>query len=106
MLRRSAAVVLIVLGLLPFTAPFPTWDIVSDAGGRSGRPHTQTTSLADPSALRAPSIGLSAGRTRLAALSGVHHTSGEVERPAGAPLLTARERWIGRHSASPAILRI
>jgi hypothetical protein len=105
-LRRSAALVLIVLGLLPFTAPFPTCDLVSDAADHSGRTHTQTTSLADPSALRIVSLGLSIGRPRLAALSGVHQASADGERPAGTARRPARERWIGRHSASLAILRI
>ena len=105
MLRQSAAIVLIVLGLLPFTAPFPTCDIADQQGNGSPR-HAPTTSLADPSALRVVSIALSMGRPRLAALSGIHLASTSPARPAGAARTVAGERWIARHSTLLTILRI
>ena len=69
MLARAAAILLIALGLTPFTAPFSTCDFATFSG-TAPEPHdVAKASLADPSATaRVTPMVNAAGRVRLAAL--------------------------------------
>jgi hypothetical protein len=76
MLQEISALWLVVLIVLPFSAPFPTCD-VSDLFGRAARHQTPApgplnhAALDDATTLLVPPVSATAGRLKLTALSGL-----------------------------------
>jgi hypothetical protein len=108
MFRRLAALWLVVLIVLPFSAPFPTCDLtdflgVTPAAHQVQGPVSSTRVQVDESSsLLAPPVACAAGRLKLAALSGLRSLKSVA--PAAPTRVDFRDARPSRFGTPPALI--